>query len=379
MRDFHLRSDPNAEYLLAMDTLSEVDAWEQQFSERSADLKDKLAMFESKLQVAQQQQAAEEPDADASNELSPSSWKLSSKSSPSPVPSRSLTADLVQEEDAKIAALERTMNQLNGMGGPSASLSPMPSGLAELSGEPEITPQDSLAFEQLDRLDRIMERATYLQFPELAEQELKERSAADGKHIYPIGKSSATDQEVRYFGSGAVRRDSVPPSRSGFYSDQDATDDFEQVTVGAAVHSDATVMDGSTVKMRLLDDVYLAGQRIPRHTFVFASASLRGDRLQLRVQSINFRGNIYTVDLHAYDLDGQRGIAVPGAIERQIAKREGARAVRGGRLGNTGVGVNLTTQLAADGTQAIKEIASQKLSVIKVNVKAQHRIILRNE
>ena len=137
-------------------------------------------------------------------------------------------------------------------------------------------------------------------------------------------------------------------------------------------------MEGSTIKMRLLEDVYVAGERIPANTFVYGTTRLAGDRLAVAVSTITYRNNIYDVGLSVYDLDGQAGLAVPGSVERQIAKREASQATRGLGSGNSG-GTSLTNQITANALNGIQEIASRKISVIKVELKAGHRVILRNK
>ena len=372
-----LERDPYADQLLEPDTVAAPGAeWERRYAERTEALESKLQLFDRRVE-AEGRGGTPTPSPPAAAAGGDGGRKLSSTHPPSSYAPRGLSP-LAEEEAAKVAQLEATMARLNGYGGSAASgaLPAPPPGLLD----PEsggLSAEDSLASVQLDRLDKIMERATLLQYPELAEEQLRERSAENGEYVYVIGDKSATEREVRYFGTAMEAADSLPGVRGGFYTDGVA-DNFEQVTVAAQVHGDVTVMDGSTVKLRLLDEVYLAGQRIPAHSFVYASTSMNGDRLRMLVKSINFRGNIYQVNLEGYDLDGQIGIGVPGAIERDIAKREAAQAARGIGGARTGGG-NLATQLAAEGTETIRQIAARKMAAIKVDLKAGHRIILHND
>ena len=335
-------------------------------------------------------------------------------------------------EDGQVADIERAIAKLNAGGigsggtvsptdGYAASFSPAgglpPSPPPELiggSGEVAMTAQDSLANQQLATLDRIMERATLLQYPELAEDQLRNRSQEDAKHVFPVAEAPSAAGDIKLFGASSpppttspasvasVHPDSFPPAsaagtgatgrgrRIGFFTDDSDEQlgggaggggggDFTQLTVRAQVHNSVTVMDGSTLKLRLLEDVYVAGQRIPANTFVYGQCGLRGDRLTVAVSTITYRNNVYDVALSVYDLDGQPGLSVPGSVERQIAKREASASARSlGHAGGSDTGTNLASRLAAEGTQTIREIASRKLSVIKVELKAGHRTILRN-
>lgn len=50
------------------------------------------------------------------------------------------------------------------------------------------------------------------------------------------------------------------------------------------------------------------------------TADIRGERLDILVSSIEYAGNIIPVELATYDIDGQRGIFVPGSESRTAAK-----------------------------------------------------------
>ncbi len=368
LRQSNLRSDPYADQLLREDSLSSSNSFERSLTDRTDRLSRKLSAFSEQMADVKQTDIALGA---SSQTKTPSTKTPASSSSPLSAPYDSRVAAMATEEDRKIAEIEAKMAQLDRYGSGPSSASPA----EPFSSEP-LSPEDSLAAAQLQTLDKIMERATMLRFPELAEDEMRKRSLANQEQAYPISQSSASDREVRYFGSAVTDTSQIIVPRGGFYTDQQANDAFEQITVGAQVHSSVTVVEGSTVKLRLLDDVFVAGLRIPKHSFVYATTSLNGDRLRIQVETINFGGNIYQVKLEGFDLDGLPGIAVPGSVERQIAKRQAsqtARTVGGGARTN-----NLATQLAVEGTDAVKEIASRKLSVTKIYLKSGHQIILRN-
>lgn len=322
--------------------------------------------------------------------------------------SPSLAAMNARDEESA-ADIDRALARL---GGAAPSATPIPA-----SG-PAITPEDSVALAKQEQLAQIMEHALMLRHPELAEEELRRRSEEESRHLVPIGQASPTDREVRYFGrvplvnpdgsralatatpsaqvatqsvpinpsEAAAPADSMPPApvpspyaanpSAGFF-DAGGGDDFTQVTAQAQVHSTTTITDGSTVKIRLLEDVYLAGERLPQHSFLTATARFSGDRIRLSVSSVNHRGNIYPVSLEAYDLDGQPGISTPGAVERRVAKRQASQSARS--AGNVRVSSgNLAAQLAGEGADAIREVASAKIRVERVELKSGHRLILRN-
>ncbi len=393
-RRYDMARDPYADQLRETESpgaiASGIDDWEQRFNARTGNLQQELDDFE---EVAGGTTPPAPPVVSSdrqrsSNRNQPSAASSSRRRSAAP------TTLAVEEEDEQVRQIEEAIAKLNGG---EASAAPYGTAFAPVGAMPgmevggnapdggiPMTAQDSAAYKQVEALDRIMERAHQLQYPELAQEEIRKQSEKNAKHLYPVADAPTAAGEIEIFGS-TPRRDTVAPPavtqrQVGFFTDNagDQSDDFTQLTVRAQVHNSAVVMDGSTVKMRLLEDVYVAGQRIPANTFVYGQCGLRGDRLSVVVSTINFRNNVYDVGLNVYDLDGQEGLAVPGSVERQIAKREAASTARG--LGGSGyTSGNLTEQLAAQGTQAIKEITSRKISVIKVELKAGHRVILRNQ
>ena len=369
-REYNMLKDPYAQQLLKRDSAKATSDFQAKLNERTDRISDRLSAFNNQMADVEQKgislTSSSIPDASSPRY---ESGKASTRRSSAIDPRMS---NMTAEEDQKIADLEAKMAQLNQYGtGPTESPFGDP-----FENEP-ISTEDSLAALQLQTLDGILSKATMLRYPELAEEELRKQSLANGEKAYPISQTSVSDREVRYFGSESVS-DSLPVRRSGFYTDKPDQDAFKQITVGAQVHSSVTVVEGSTVKLRLLDDVFVAGLRIPKHSFVYGTTSLDGDRLRIEVESINFRGNIYQVNLTGYDLDGLPGIAVPGSVERQIAKREASRSARSTGSGTTRTN-NLASQLAIEGTEVAREIASRKISATKIHLKANHQIILRNE
>ncbi len=294
---------------------------------------------------------------------------------------------MVDADDAKLAQMEAALTALDAESGagprPGSGVDQVPGGQALMDeviaadsySEP-ISTQDSLHAANLASLERVMDASLKLSNPALVEAELEARSVDDDRHVYPIAQANATAREVNYFGAAEPVDSLAPSAPSGFYG-TGTRDGFEAVTVAAQVHATTMVTPGATVKLRLLDDVYLSGQKIPRSSFVYATTSLRRDRMALDIENVTYRGNIYPVKLTAYDLDGQDGVAVPASVEREVAKQQGTRSI--GSLGRTGLGTaDVAAQLALQGVDAARSLATAKMNAVKVQLKAGHRLILQN-
>ena len=104
-------------------------------------------------------------------------------------------------------------------------------------------------------------------------------------------------------------------------------------TIRACIHGDQTIMDGQTVKLRLLEPLQAGNLVIPQNTLVAGTGKVQGERLDIVVSSIEYRGNLLPVELAVYDSDGQKGLSVPSSLEQEAAKE--AMANIGGGLGTS--------------------------------------------
>lgn len=150
-------------------------------------------------------------------------------------------------------------------------------------------------------------------------------------------------------------------------------------TISACVHNNQTVMDGQTVRFRLLEPMSVSGREIPRNALVVGTAKLQGERLSIIISSLGYRGSIIPVELSVYDTDGQAGIFIPGSMERNAAKEIAANM--GTSVGSS---VNISTdagaQLAADLgkglIQGTSQYFSKKMRTVKVHLKAGYKVLL---
>ena len=150
-------------------------------------------------------------------------------------------------------------------------------------------------------------------------------------------------------------------------------------TIRACIHEDQTVMDGQTVRLRLLEPLQ-SGQ--PRDTAEHPDLRHRkgaGERLDIVVSSIEYRGNLLPVELTVYDSDGQKGLSVPSSLEQEAAKE--AMANIGAGLGTSiSFARSAGQQVAMDITRGLMQGGSQYLAkrfrTVKVHLKAGYGLML---
>ena len=150
-------------------------------------------------------------------------------------------------------------------------------------------------------------------------------------------------------------------------------------TISACVHNNQTVMDGQTVRFRLLEPMSVSGREIPRNALVVGTAKLQGERLSIIISSLGYRGSIIPVELSVYDTDGQAGIFIPGSMERSAAKEivAGMGTSVGSSMNfSTNAGAQLAADLGKGLIQGTSQYFAKKMRTVKVHLKAGYRIFL---
>lgn len=150
-------------------------------------------------------------------------------------------------------------------------------------------------------------------------------------------------------------------------------------TIRACVHNDQTLMDGQTVKLRLLEPLQAGNIIVPKNSLVSGSAKIQGERLEILVSSLEYAGNIIPVELAVYDSDGQKGLSVPSSLEQEATKE--AMANIGAGLGTSiSFAQSAGQQVAMDITRGLMQGGSQylakKFRTVKVHLKANYQVML---
>ena len=154
---------------------------------------------------------------------------------------------------------------------------------------------------------------------------------------------------------------------------------MEKNTVAACIHQDQTLIDGQSVKLRLLEPMQAGNIVVPKNTLVAGVAKVQGERLDITVSSIEHAGNIIPVELTVFDTDGQKGLSVPSSMEQEAFNE--AMANIGSGLGTSiSFTQNAGQQVAMDVTRGLMQGASgylaKKFRTVKVKLKAGYKVML---
>ena len=152
-------------------------------------------------------------------------------------------------------------------------------------------------------------------------------------------------------------------------------------TISACVATDQSVTDGQSVRLRTLEPMWIGNSLLPKNTNIVGVARLQGERLEIKIESIEALGCIMEVDLSVYDSDGQEGINIPNSMESDALHEIGAN------MGSTmGSSINLTTnagaQLVSDVGKGlingVSQYLNKKLRTPKIHLKSGYKIMLKS-
>ncbi len=196
----------------------------------------------------------------------------------------------------------------------------------------------------------------------------------DIQHPERVKQRSAKNKEAAY----AVRNEERPDTLvKGFYSYSDPKELEEQNAVEAIIAANQTIVNGAVVKFRTVSDIYVNEKLIPKDNLISGIASLDGERLVVEINSIRSGKSLFNVKLEVYDMDGLPGIYIPGTISRDVAKESLNNSLSLADM--TTLDPSFKAQATATGIGAVKSLISKKTKLVRVQVKAGYKVLLKNK
>ena len=153
-------------------------------------------------------------------------------------------------------------------------------------------------------------------------------------------------------------------------------------SIRACIHTKQFIGENSRVQLRLLEPVRVSGIILPKGELLTATAKMNGDRLQLHIKSIEYKGKLMDVSIMAYDLDGQQGLYIPYTPDAN-AFREIAASM-GGNSGtnftfNSSAKDQVISDIAKGVVQGGSKYLSQKIANPSIEVKAGYQLLLMSK
>lgn len=151
--------------------------------------------------------------------------------------------------------------------------------------------------------------------------------------------------------------------------------------VEAAIYGDQTIVSGTPVKMRLLEPLLISGVEIPANTIFSGSASVGASRLKIAIENFRYGTYMSPVSFVIYDNDAIEGLNLPNNMKAESARKMEQGLLQGVQLPISSIGTvtsEVTSAITAS-TQVAKQLLNQSLSQIKVHLKANYQIFLKEE
>lgn len=169
----------------------------------------------------------------------------------------------------------------------------------------------------------------------------------------------------------------------GFYTMKNQSDEVSAPRNALRVEVDRTVIlkPGDYLTLRLQEEVWIDGAKLPRGARLVGVARLSGNRMKVIVNSIEYQDRIFSTELTAFDIDGQEGLYVPFSAETS-AIREAAGAVAqspmsgGISFNNSSAKEQILTDVARNLIRGGAGYVNKKVSEVRITVKAGYRLYL---
>jgi conjugative transposon TraM protein len=137
--------------------------------------------------------------------------------------------------------------------------------------------------------------------------------------------------------------------------------------IKAEIYETATVLDGNRVKLRLLEEAWVNGIKVPQGSIVYGVCAIRNERLNISITQFPARESFLAVDLAVHDVDGLPGLYVPDNAARKASKEALAGTNTSSMIGVTTDPLTYAGIRAADRTAQtlLKSIRLKRVTVKK--------------
>lgn len=224
---------------------------------------------------------------------------------------------------------------------------------------------------EMDRIEKVLDKIIAVQNPASPSRDTP--AVRDVKPVAPVQKKLSAEKIV------FLDRDTTEEiALNAFFNLPDLAGKEEPVsnTIEAVIEESQTLVPGAVVKLRLLNEITIRETRIPKGESVYATTSLSNERLTVTVSTIRSVNNIFPVSLDVYDMDGLRGIFVPGSITRDAGTQSAGQAISS--IGPAVFDPSIGAQAASAGIQAAKALASKKVKLVRVTIPAGYKVLLKD-
>ena len=278
--------------------------------------------------------------------------------------------ELLESQDAeKLAELQRQLQESAQKGQEIAN----GNGLLE---EDRLARSQQRELEAMEELNRALAQARLqgLQATQISTvsdaDEYKTNDTDDGQSSEAEGRLTVNERAVKGVSEDDEAQEVVKKVKmTSDYFNTIANADEEPNLIKAIIDENVKAVDGSRVRLRLLDDIEINETVVPKGTYIYAQMSGFGSqRVKGSVKSILIHDELIKVNLSIYDTDGLEGLYVPSSGFRETSKdvASGAMSNTSSLTSGSSSGGNALTQW---GNQAISNIVQKTSNAIGKSIK----------
>jgi len=274
---------------------------------------------------------------------------------------------LESQEAEKLAELQRQLHESAQKGQEVASGN-------ILSEEDRLARSQQREREAMDELNRALAQAR-LQGQQAMQstgdnEHEEDEDSSDSQPPTAEGKLTVNERAVKGVSDEDEAQEVVKKVKmTSDYFNTIANADEEPNLIKAIIDENVKAVDGSRVRLRLLDDIEINEVVVPKGTYIYAQMSGFGSqRVKGSVKSILIHDELIKVNLSIYDTDGLEGLYVPSSSFRETSKD-----VASGAMSNTSSLTSTNTSggnaLTQWGNQAISNIVQKTSNAIGKSIK----------
>ena len=241
--------------------------------------------------------------------------------------------ELLESQDAeKLAELQRQLQE-------SAQKGQKVANGNALSEEDRLARSQQREREAMEELNRALAQARLqgqqaTQTPVVSDDDTnKANDTDDGQSSKAEGKLSINERALKGVSEDDEAQEVVKKVKmTSDYFNTIANADEEPNLIKAIIDENVKAVDGSRVRLRLLDDIEINEVVVPKGTYIYAQMSGFGSqRVKGSVKSILIHDELIKVNLSIYDTDGLEGLYVPSSSFRETSKDVASVSVKPAR------------------------------------------------
>lgn len=281
-----------------------------------------------------------------------------------------------QYSDAELAALEEqskeaenAVEQIRRMQESMRETQNRTAGLDSRFGN---TPEEN---EAVTEVQRVLAEAQQQATAPTSQQDLQSASQQESQ-IDVSTKTTVTQEEepkntkvVKEIAEDAEPEEVVKVTKeTSDYFNTIGSNEPERKLIKAIIDEDIKAVDGSRVRLRLLDDIEVGTTTIKKGSYLYAEMSGFGSqRVKGTVKSVFINDELIKINLSIYDTDGMEGLYVPASDFRSTTKDIGSSALSSTPSFNTGT--TIESAFVQWGMNAVQQGVQKAGQAISKNIK----------